>query len=202
MPACTTCARSTNSEPSLDSTSITGVTVGCFILLVIITGLGGCYLRRRNANRRASGSRRSLILSRIHRAQTNATRDPPSSNIDRDSMQHVGFEHEKEMYAVYDDYVQQQGGLSPTPFSRHNITPNVIFPVKAPTRSTPPSPKSPAFAKSPINPFTPNSIITSTASSSTPSDSSSSSAPPPFAFIRGSDYPRLPSDSRSTLSPP
>ncbi|KAG9225069.1 hypothetical protein CCMSSC00406_0008767 [Pleurotus cornucopiae] len=200
MPACTTCARSTNSEPSLDSTSITGVTVGCFILLVIITGLGGCYLRRRNANRRVSGSRRSLILSRIHRAQTNATRDPPYSNIDRESMQHVGFEHEKEMYAVYDDYVQQQGGLSPTPFSRHNITPDVIFPVKAPTRSTPPSPKSPSFAKSPINPFAP-SPITTAASSSTPSDSSSS-VPPPFAFIRGSGYPRLPSDSRSTLSPP
>ncbi|KAF4596724.1 hypothetical protein EYR40_007588 [Pleurotus pulmonarius] len=200
MPVCTLCARSTNSEPSLNSTSITGVTIGCFILLVIVAGLGGWYLRRRNVIRRASSSRRSLILSHIHRSQPDAIRDPPYSNIDRDSMQHVGFEHEKEMYAVYDDYVQQQGGLSPTPFSRHNITPNVIFPVKAPTRSTPPSPKSPSFEKSPINPFAPN--PTGTASCSTTSDSASSSAPPPFAIVGGSGYPRLPSDSQSTLSSP
>ncbi|KAJ8521337.1 hypothetical protein ONZ45_g1930 [Pleurotus djamor] len=103
-------------ERPLNTTAVTCLTIASFIFLVTVAATLGHLLRKRNARRRATSARRSLILSRIQRSQladmNGGSMVEVNSPVD-DDMQHVGFEvREKDMNAIYDDYVRDQGGLS------------------------------------------------------------------------------------------
>ncbi|KAL0954880.1 hypothetical protein HGRIS_003812 [Hohenbuehelia grisea] len=166
MPVHNTVMR--RSSPSDDKqhathVSIVGLILTAVALSLVAAAFIGRALRRRIRAKRAQ--RRPSPLRPLHAGQSGMWEidsgppkgwksfDVPDASFSNDKdcynpyLESLEYEvREKEMYATF---IDAHGGLSPTPFSPVHTSTNIVYPERAPTRDTQPSPRRSAFSPIP-----------------------------------------------------